>query len=363
MPITYHIDHFSSTAFTDTDDLRVRTASLLAKRAAGHNGVAVHSLTLNVPYRKAGAVNTRTRIKMMGGRWNGTDWILPMPLTGTAEANERELAWLCQNSYISGVVFSEYTDFMWDGSLKPVWLEVAYTARARAKALGAKWCPTTRAWYMPPGKLTGQVIDTLNAERMVLGYTHPNQPRSQPAPASVQTNTTPAVANGTPAVANGTKTNMTPTSSIFDLDAVRRALASSSSFDEVEDVLLRCNNLHLMQTPSHTRDHRALVSSALGAGAADRVYTLQGASYMVACAPIQDLPLAEGLDIVLVAVEHGGQQNIKAVSNRHELGAIIRHFAAVRVYSVSASVARAAYERLANGFGAKSYDPTKPQVA
>lgn len=354
MPITFHIDHFASTTFTDTDDLRLRTASLLAKRAAGHNGVAVHALTLNVPYRKAGAVNTRTRIKMMGGRWNGTDWILPMPLTDTAEANERELAWLCQNSYISGVVFSEYTEFMWDGSHKPLWLEVAYTARLRAKELGAKWCPTTRAWYMPPGKLTGKVVDALNAERMIVGYTHPNQPHSQPATASVQPNTTPAVGNGT-----NTNTKMKPTSSIYDLDAVRRDLASASNFNDVEAVLIRCSNLHLMQKPLD----RAGISSALGAGAADRVYTLQGATYMVACAPVQDLPIAEGLDIVLIAVESGDQHNIKAVSNRHELGAIIRHFAAVRVYSVSAAVARAAYERLANGFGAKAYDPRTPQAA
>jgi len=358
MPLTFHIDHFASTAFTDTDDLRLRTASLLAKRAAGHNGVAVHALTLNVPYKKAGAVNTRTRIKMMGGRWNGTDWILPMPLTDTAEANERELAWLCTNSYISGVVFSEYTEFMWDGSLKPLWLEVAYTARDRAKALGAKWCPTTRAWYMPPGKLTGQVVDCLNAERMIVGYTHPNQPRSQPAPASVQQNTTPAVGNGT-------KTNMNPTSSIFDLDAVRRALASASNILEVEEVLIRCSNLHLMQKPID----RAAISSALGAGAADRVYTLQGASYMVACAPVQDLPMAEGLDLVIVAAEFSANNsarspyNLQLVSNRHELGAVIRHFPAVRLYSVSAAVARAAYERLANGFGAKSYDPKVPQTA
>lgn len=164
MPNVINRTVFNNHAPTTVDalDREIVRATPGSERFAG--------LLLRLPFGKRGSATLRAEAKQRGARWDGSDWTLP-PERYVRPACDADVQWFLSQNAVAGVLSRQYTPWVWDGDLnKALLLDVPFPARVEAKSLGAVWNPRSNRWVIPSGRLTDQLVATLNQREWIAGY-------------------------------------------------------------------------------------------------------------------------------------------------------------------------------------------------
>jgi len=159
MPNIFKTHALSATLVTQSDlDSAVVAATPKQVKFAG--------LVLNIPFGKRGSTQTRSTAKGYGARWDGAEWTLP-PAKYTP--GKEPLEWFRTNGLIAGIRTREYAEWIWDGRVCDIALDVPFADRAAAKQHGAKWDAAWSRWYLPARCVTQAAVDALNKAEAIAG--------------------------------------------------------------------------------------------------------------------------------------------------------------------------------------------------